>query len=113
MLTLLNFFHYNGEHCFIFTMDITFLYTAIPNNEGLLVLEYFLKRREIQDPPTDTLLRMAELHQDKTTRSEAIKPSFSNTVEAIMFENVAEMIKHLIQPLKLSLQSKRKTKSGI
>ena len=43
------------------TMDIKSLYTVIPNEEGLVSLKYFLDKREVKDPPTDTLVRMAEL----------------------------------------------------
>lgn len=31
-----------------------------PNDEGLVSLKYFLDKREVKDPPTDTLVRMAE-----------------------------------------------------
>ena len=54
-------FRYEGEHRFIFTMDIKSLHTVIPNDEGLQALKYFLDQREIKDPPTHTLLRTAEL----------------------------------------------------
>ena len=42
-------------------MDITSLYTVIPNNEGLLALKYFFDQRTVKEPSTDTLLRLAEL----------------------------------------------------
>ena len=42
-------------------MDIKLLYTVIPNGEGLRALKYYLDKREVLEPPTDTLLRMAEL----------------------------------------------------
>ena len=45
----------------MFTMDIKSLYTVIPNDEGLVSLKYFLDKREVKDPLTDTLVRMAEL----------------------------------------------------
>ena len=45
----------------IFTMDIKSLYTVVPNEGGLRALQYYLDKREILQPPTDTLLRMAEL----------------------------------------------------
>ena len=45
----------------IFTMDIKSLYTAIPNDGGLHSLQYYFDKREILEPPTGTLLRMAEL----------------------------------------------------
>ena len=45
------------------TMDIKSLYTVthVPNDEGLCALQYYLDKREILEPPTPTLLRMAEL----------------------------------------------------
>ena len=33
----------------------------IRNDEGLVSLKYFLNKREVKGPPTDTLVRMAEL----------------------------------------------------
>ena len=42
-------------------MDITSLYTVIPNNEGLLALKYFFDQRTVKEPSTDTMLRLAEL----------------------------------------------------
>ena len=61
MLTILVSFRFRGEHRFIFTMDIKSLYTVIPNDEGLRAFKYFLDKLEVLDPPTHTLLRMAEL----------------------------------------------------
>ena len=61
MLNIVNAFRYEGEHRFIFTMDIKSLQTVIPNDEGLQALKYFLDQREIKDPPTQTLLRTAAL----------------------------------------------------
>ena len=34
---------------------------SFPNDESLVSLKYFLNKREVKDPPTDTLVRMAEL----------------------------------------------------
>ena len=42
-------------------MDITSLYTVIPNNEGLPALKYFLNKRPIKTPISETFLRLAEL----------------------------------------------------
>ena len=50
-----------GENKIIFTMDITSLYTVIPNNEGLQALKYFFNQRPIKKPSSETLLRLAEL----------------------------------------------------
>lgn len=46
---------------FIFTMDVNSLYTSIPHKEGLLAIKFFLDQRQILDPPTNTLVRLAEL----------------------------------------------------
>ena len=42
-------------------MDIKSLYTVIPHNSGLEALKYFLNKRPVLDPPTVTLIRLAEL----------------------------------------------------
>ena len=42
-------------------MDITSLYTVIPNNEGLQALKYFFNQRPIRKQSSETLLRLAEL----------------------------------------------------
>ena len=43
------------------TMDVSGLYTNIPHNDGLLALQFFLDQRDSLYPPTDTILRLAEL----------------------------------------------------
>ena len=45
----------------IFTMDISSLDTVIPNSEGLLSLKYFFDQRTVEEPSSETLLRLAEL----------------------------------------------------
>ena len=45
----------------VFTKDIKSLYTVIPNDGGLRAPQYYLVKREMLEPPTDTLLRMAEV----------------------------------------------------
>ena len=45
----------------ICTMDVTALYTNIPHGDGLQALRFFLEQRPTPDPPTDTLIRLAEL----------------------------------------------------
>ena len=53
--------HKDGGQRLVFTMDIKSLYTVIPNDEDMVSLKYFLDKWEAKDPPTDTLVRMAEL----------------------------------------------------
>ena len=60
-LNILKQFSFPDNNKFLFTMDITSLYTVIPNNEGLLALKYFFDQRTVKEPSTDTLLRLAEL----------------------------------------------------
>ena len=54
-------FNFPGQNKLIFTMDITSLYTVIPNHEGLLALKYFFDQRANKEPSTETLICLAEL----------------------------------------------------
>ena len=54
-------FNFLGEDKLIFTMDITSLYTIIPNGEGLLALKHFFDLRTVKEPSSEILLRLAEL----------------------------------------------------
>ena len=54
-------FNFLGEDKLIFTMDITSLYTVIPNGEGLLALKHFFDLRTVKEPSAETLLRLDEL----------------------------------------------------
>ena len=46
---------------YLFTLDVQSLYTSIPHQDGLKALSFFLDQRPILEPPTSTLLRLAEL----------------------------------------------------
>ncbi|KAK2556809.1 hypothetical protein P5673_021016 [Acropora cervicornis] len=48
-------------HHFLSTMDVKSLYTVIPHDCGLQALAYFLDKRDIKEPSTSTLRRLAEL----------------------------------------------------
>ena len=54
-------FSFLDQNKLIFTMDITSLYTVIPNDEGLRALKHFFDQRIIKEPCSETLLRLAEL----------------------------------------------------
>ena len=49
------------EKRLLFTMDVKSLYTVIPNDDGLRALRFFLEQRTEQSPPTETVIRLAEL----------------------------------------------------
>ena len=46
---------------FLYTMDVKSLYTVILHNSGLEALKYFLNKRPVLNPPTETLTRLVEL----------------------------------------------------
>ena len=54
-------FNFLSQNKLIFTMDITSLYTVIPNEEGLRALKHLLDQRTVKEPSSETLLRLAEL----------------------------------------------------
>ena len=54
-------FSFLGQNKLIFTMDITSLYTVIPNDEGLRALKHFFDHRTVKEPSSETLLCLAEL----------------------------------------------------
>ena len=60
-INILSTFHFQGEHCFLFSMDVKSLYTSIPQEDGLIALRHFLDQRPDPEPPTNTLIRLAEL----------------------------------------------------
>ncbi len=54
-------FQFNGPNRYIFTLDITSLYTSIPIADGLVALQFFLDKDNSSGCSTRTLLRSAEL----------------------------------------------------
>ena len=54
-------FNFLSQNKLIFTMDITSLYTVIPNEEGLQALKHLLDQHTVKEPSSETLLRLAEL----------------------------------------------------
>ena len=54
-------FNFSGQDKLIFTMDISSLYTVIPNSEGLPALKHFFDQRTVKETNSETLLRLAEL----------------------------------------------------
>ena len=48
-LEILRDFNFLGEDKLIFTMDISSLYTVIPNSEGLLTLKYFFDQCTVKE----------------------------------------------------------------
>ena len=54
-------FSFLDQNKLIFTMDITSLYTLIPNDEGLRALKHFFDHRTVKEPSSETLLRLAKL----------------------------------------------------
>ena len=61
--THLNFrdFNFLGHDKLLYTMDITSLYTVVPNDEGLLALKHSSIYALLMKPSYETLLRQAEL----------------------------------------------------
>ena len=60
-LSTLEQFTFSGNKPKIFTMDITALYTRIPNNDAILAVKHFLDRRPNPYFSTDIILRLTEL----------------------------------------------------
>ena len=54
-------FNFLDQNKLIFTMDIEYLHTVIPNDEGLLALKHFFDHRTVEEPSSQTLLRLTEL----------------------------------------------------
>ena len=54
-------FCFQGEHCFLLSMDIKSLYTSIPHEDCLIASRHFLDQRPDPEPPTNTLIFLAEL----------------------------------------------------
>ena len=60
-LNILNNFTISGNKPKIFTMDISALYTSIPNNDAVLAVKHFLDKRPNPYFDTEIILRLTEL----------------------------------------------------
>ena len=49
------------DHALLFTMDVVGLYNNIPHVDGLEACRPFLNGRRVQDPPTEDIVKLAEL----------------------------------------------------
>ena len=62
MLRITESVRFPGEHKYVFTMATSIPeLTTIPNRDGLLALTHFLNKRAVLQPPTHTLVGLAEL----------------------------------------------------
>ena len=49
-LEIFRYFNFLGQNKFVFTTDITSLYTVIPNDEGLRALKHFFDQHTVREP---------------------------------------------------------------
>ena len=54
-------FNFLDQNKLYFTMDIKSLYTVIPNDESLLAFKHIFDHRTVEEPSSETLLRLTEL----------------------------------------------------
>ena len=61
-LEIFRYFNFLSQNKFIFTMNITSLYTVILDDRGVRALKlFFFNQRTVKEPSSETLLRLAEL----------------------------------------------------
>ena len=60
-LNILEFFEPESSDFRLFTMDVTALYTIIPNNDAIIALKHILDRRPYPHVKMDIILRLAKL----------------------------------------------------
>ena len=53
-------FNFLGQNKLLFIIDITSLYTVVPNDEGLRARIHFFDQRTVKEPSSETLFRPAE-----------------------------------------------------
>ena len=73
-------FCFQGEHCFLFSMDVKSLYTSIPHEDGLIALRHFLDLRPNPEPPTNSLIHLAELVLQKISFLLMVLSTFKKVV---------------------------------
>ena len=96
-------FNFSGENKIIFIMDITSLYTIIPNNEGLQALKYFFNQRPIKKPSSETLLRPAPLHPAEKNLTYLLTQSILFPGSKIHLGNFRKFISWAFLDIKLSI----------
>ena len=93
------------DHALLFTMDVVGLYNNIPHVDGLEACRAFLNGRRVQDPPTEVIVKLAELvltlnafqFEDKyflqikgTAMGTRMAPSYANLFTAKLENKILE-----------------------
>ena len=80
VINIFSTFRFQGEHCFLFSIDIKSLYTSIPHEDGLIALRHFLDQRPDSEPQTNTLICLTELVLQKISFLLMVLSTFKKVV---------------------------------